>query len=122
MAECIPNVIERKKWFKDTRQLQFGDHVLIIDENAPCPQYQLFDVGNITTELNEVRVTSRTKSMFAVVATEQQQYRPWYFVPSGMRHRPRCSIEYVNHVSQTINVHELEQILMAATIMETFEL
>ena len=34
MAECIPNVIERKKWFKDTRQLQFGDHVLIIDENA----------------------------------------------------------------------------------------
>lgn len=34
MDECIPNVIERKKWSKDTRQLQVGDHVLVIDENA----------------------------------------------------------------------------------------
>jgi hypothetical protein len=34
MDECNPNVIERKKWSKDTRQLQVGDHVLVIDENA----------------------------------------------------------------------------------------
>ncbi|XP_032791625.2 uncharacterized protein LOC116928633 [Daphnia magna] len=48
IAECIPNGIERKKWFKETRQLQLGDQVLIIDENTRRGDW----ISGVVTKVN----------------------------------------------------------------------
>lgn len=34
MREYVPNLIESRKWFRQTQKLQIGDRVLIVDENA----------------------------------------------------------------------------------------
>ncbi|XP_045024595.1 uncharacterized protein LOC123469606 [Daphnia magna] len=48
ITECIPNGIERKKWFKETRQLQLGDQVLIIDENTRRGDW----ISGVVTKVN----------------------------------------------------------------------
>ena len=47
MKEYVPNLIERRKWFQDRRNLRVGDVVIVIEPCTPVGQFPLARVTEV---------------------------------------------------------------------------